>query len=69
MPLHREMVLELVSGAGFSCKLMCGAGPVDLGGVPGVGFGRKSRAENIQPDCLPVRSTKPIAEAVTDRVD
>ena len=26
----REMALELVSGAEFLCKLMCGAGPVDL---------------------------------------
>ena len=26
------MALELVSGADFLCKLMCGAGPVDLRG-------------------------------------
>ena len=30
-----ETALELVSGADFWCKLMCGAGPGDLGG-PGV---------------------------------
>ena len=29
------MESELVSGADFLCKLMCGAGPVDLRGVPG----------------------------------
>ena len=28
----REMALELVSGADFLCKLMCGVGPVDLRG-------------------------------------
>ena len=30
-----EMALEVVSGADFSCKLMCGAGPVDLRGSRG----------------------------------
>jgi len=30
-----EMALELVSGADFWCKLMSGAGPVDLGGSRG----------------------------------
>ena len=30
-----EMALELVCGADFSCKLMCGAGPGDLGGPGG----------------------------------
>ena len=29
------MALELVSGADFLCKLMCGAGPVDLRESPG----------------------------------
>ena len=29
-----EIALELVSGADFLCKLMCGAGPVDLRGSP-----------------------------------
>ena len=33
---------ELVCGADFWCKLMCGAGPVDLGG-PGVDFGRNPK--------------------------
>ena len=28
----REMALEMVCGADFLCKLMCGAGPVDLRG-------------------------------------
>ena len=54
-----DMALELVRGAGFSWKLMCGAGPGDLGGVRGVGFGWKSqedRPENLQPDCLQVPS-------------
>ena len=53
----RETALDLVCGADLSYKLMCGAGPGDLGGVPGVGFGRKSwenGAENGQPDCLQV---------------
>ena len=31
----REMALELVSGADFLCKLMCGAGPDDLRGSRG----------------------------------
>ena len=31
----REIALELVSGADFSCKSMCGAGPVDLRGSRG----------------------------------
>ena len=31
----REIALELVSGADFLCKLMSGAGPADLRGVPG----------------------------------
>jgi len=31
----REIALELVCGADFSCKLMCGAGPGDLGGSGG----------------------------------
>ena len=31
----REMTLELASGADFLCKLMCGAGPVDLRGPRG----------------------------------
>jgi len=31
----RDMALELVSGADFLCKLMCGAGPVDLRGSRG----------------------------------
>ena len=30
----REIALELASGADFLCKLMCGAGPVDLRGYP-----------------------------------
>ena len=30
-----EVALELVSGADFLCKLMCGAGPVDLRGSQG----------------------------------
>jgi len=38
----REMAFELVCGADFSWKLMCGAGPGDLGGCKGVGFCRKS---------------------------
>ena len=29
------MALELVSGADFLCKLLCGAGPVDLRGSRG----------------------------------
>ena len=33
----RHLALELVCGADFSCKLMCGAGPGDLGGSPGSG--------------------------------
>jgi len=33
------LALESVCGADFSCTLMCGADPGDLGGVPGVGFG------------------------------
>ena len=56
----RETALELVSGADFSCTLMCGAGPGDLG-VPGIGFGRKSkenRAENLQPNCFQVPRLK-----------
>ena len=32
---RREMALELVSGADFLCKLMSGAGPVDLRGSRG----------------------------------
>ena len=42
----REMALELVSGADFMCKLMCGAGPVDL---------RGSRRSRGRPD--PQKST------------
>ena len=52
------MVFEWVRGADFSCVLMCGAGPGDLGG-PGGRFGRKSkenRTENFQPSCLQVPS-------------
>ena len=30
--VRHHWALELVSGAGFSFKLMCGAGPGDLGG-------------------------------------
>ena len=33
----REMALELVFGTDFSCKLLCGAGPVDLKGSRGAG--------------------------------
>ena len=32
---HREMALEFVRGADFSWKLVCGAGPCDLGGSRG----------------------------------
>jgi len=59
------MALKLVCGADFSCILMCGAGPGDLGGggAPGVDFGWKSkenRAENLQPDCPQVpRTSRP----------
>jgi len=58
------MAFKLVCGADFSCILMCGAGPGDLGGmVPGVDFGRKSKenlADNLQPNCLQVpRTTLP----------
>jgi len=41
---RNETALHLVRGADFSWKLMCGAGPSDLGG-PGVGFGRESRED------------------------
>ena len=53
------MASELVCRADFSWKLLCGAGPGDLGGVPGIGFGRESRenrAEDFQPDCVEVPS-------------
>ena len=43
----RETALELICGADFSCKLMYGAGPGDLGGSRGVGFGRKSRENGL----------------------
>ena len=33
--VRRFLALELISGDDFSCKLMCGAGPGDLGGSRG----------------------------------
>ena len=57
--VRHHLALGLVCGAHFSWKLMCGAGPGDLGWSPGVGFGRnpgKTWAENLQPDCLEVPS-------------
>ena len=53
----RETALESVCRADFSWKLDVRGGPRRSRGVPGVGFGRKSkenRAENLQPDCLQV---------------
>jgi len=56
----RDMALELVCGADFSCILMCGAGPGDIGVSRGVDFGWKSTensAENLKPDCLQIPKT------------
>jgi len=53
--VRHETVLELVRGADFSWKLMCGAGPGDLGGSRGSNSAenpRENRAEDLQPDCL-----------------
>ena len=54
--VRRHLALELVCGADFSCLLMCGAGPGDLGGGPGARFRPKfpgkNRADNLQPDRL-----------------
>jgi len=53
----RETALELVSGADFSWKLMCGADPGDLGGARGsISAGNPGKPENFQPDCLHVPS-------------
>ena len=36
--VRRHLALELVRGVDFPCKLMCGAGPGDLGGPEGLGI-------------------------------
>jgi len=44
------VAFDLDRGADFSLKLVCRAGPDDLGGVPGAGFGQKTlenRAEKF----------------------
>ena len=58
--LRHEIALEFVSGADFSCKLMCGAGPGDLRGSRGSTSAEKSkenRAEHLQPGCLQAPSS------------
>ncbi len=55
--VRHHLAVELVCGADSSWKLMCGEGPGDLVGVPGVGFGRESlenRGEDLRPDRLQV---------------
>ena len=46
-----EMALELVSGADFWCKLMCGAGPVDLRGCPAARAPSSVAAKPIPKPC------------------
>ena len=42
------MAFELVSGADFLCKLMCGAGPVDLGGSPAPGAAQMPKIDDLR---------------------